>query len=121
MSDTDRRIATSARVGDGPIATTHSALTKSPSGELRVPVHFRTTEGAEGIALGFRHHMFSLNEDDGRPIGEVSTGAGWGTDAIIMRWGDHQATVRGLDLLRAWVATFDPEAAKRIPGSGEVA
>ena len=101
---------TAARIGDGPVATTQGVLTKRPSGALSVPVEFRDLEGVESIALGFRQHMFSLGD-----IGEVATGAGWGTDAIIMRWGDRQCLVRGLDLLAAWVRTFDPDIVAEFP------
>ena len=109
---------TTAQVGDGPTATTQGVLTKAPSGEVSVPLHFRTLEGAESIALGFRQAMFELKTDDGIG-GEVATGSGWGTDAIIMTWYDgkvrRQAVVRGLDLLQTWVRTFDPDAAAQFP------
>lgn len=112
MSD-DRRLETSAQVGDGPVASTGTVVRKPETGTLEVA--FRELEGAEGIAMGFRQQMFDLG---GR--GGVSTGAGMGTEFILLEWGEKQVMVRGLDLLRAWVAQIDPEAVKRFPGVEDV-
>lgn len=45
----------------------------------------------------------------------MSTGAGCGTDAIILEWEGHSAVLRGRDLLRVFVGTVDPAAAERLP------
>ena len=107
----ERRMVTTAKLGDGSVATTEGTLRKAPSARVEVPV--KDLEGAESISLGFRQQMFTLG--DGEDKGGVATGAGWGTDAIILTWGDKTAVVRGLDLLRAWVQTFAPEDAKHFP------
>ena len=84
---------------------------KQRSGELPVPFAEITT--MEHIATGFRQQMLELGNDEIE--GGVATGAGLGTDFITMQWGDKTAVVRGIDLLRAWVATFDPYVAKDFP------
>lgn len=73
-----------------------------------VPV--RDIENAsEAIALGFRQSMLELGP------GSVSTGAGLGTDWIILEWDGKTVVVRGSELLKAWVSTFAPEDAARFP------
>ena len=93
-------------------ATTRGVLVKERTGNLPVP--YAELSGVESIATGFRQQMFDLTDNDGEG-GGVSSGAGMGTDFIMMTWGDKTAIVRGLDLLRAWVSTFEPEAAKHFP------
>ena len=44
-----------------------------------------------------------------------ATSAGIGSDFITLTWNDRRAVVRGIDLLRAWVATFSPEDAAKFP------
>jgi hypothetical protein len=68
----------------------------------------------ESIATGFRQQMFTL-QDANETVAEVDAGAGCGSDFITLKYGDRHAVVRGVDLLRAWVRTIDPEAAKRFP------
>lgn len=97
----------------GETASTGSVVAKDPSGELTVPIRDELS-GVESIALGFRQSMFDVIDGD-EEIGGVSTGGGFGTDAIILRWGDRTALVRGSELLKAWVAEFDPEAAAQFP------
>jgi hypothetical protein len=105
-----------ARHGDDKASTTEMR-TAERSGDLSVP--FRNTVGVEGIALGYRAEMFELSDGQGHG-GAVATGSGFGSDFIVMDWTDakgqrHAGVVRGLDLLRAWVATFAPEEAKDFP------
>jgi hypothetical protein len=76
-------------------------------------------ERGTGFALGYRAEMFELSDGQGHG-GAVATGSGFGSDFIVMDWTDakgqrHAGVVRGLDLLRAWVATFAPEEAKDFP------
>jgi hypothetical protein len=78
-----------------------------------------TPTGVEGLALGVRVGMFDLDDGEGHG-GGMATGSGFGSDFIVMNWTDakgesHSGMVRGLDLLRAWVATFAPEEAKAFP------
>jgi hypothetical protein len=87
------------------------------TGDLLVP--YRDTQGVEGIALGFRVHMFDLGEPDGMH-GQMATGSGFGSDFICFDWttakgAHHDAYVRGLDIMRAWVSGFAPEEAKNFP------
>ena len=56
-----------------------------------------------------------LEIGEGADRGGVDTCTGLGSDAIILYWKDKQAVVQGRDLLRAWIETFDPKTAKRIP------
>lgn len=110
-----RRMTTAARIGNGKVATTESVRTKETAGELVVP--FREIETVESIALGFRVGMFDLKDADGNGI-SVSTGAGFGTDAIILDWKDgkeeRQMYVAGADLATVWVSTFNPDAAENM-------
>jgi hypothetical protein len=96
----------------GERASTSTVRTKKRTGELPVPFAEVTT--IESIATGFRVDMFDLTDKDGTG-GSVQTGSGFGSDFITLNWGDKKAIVRGVDLLRAWVATFDTEAVKQFP------
>ncbi len=88
--------------------TTYNLLDRTPD---RLDIPIRAINGAgEGIALGLRQEMLSMGD-----VGAVLTGTGLGSDAIILKWGDRQALVRGSELLRAWVSTFAPEDADRFP------
>ena len=97
---------TKAKSGKRSVSTS-TVLEKEPAA-LKIPI--REIDGMESIALGFRQEMLTMGDD-----GSVSTGAGLGTDFIILEWGEHRAVVRGSELLRAWVATFAPEDAKKFP------
>lgn len=99
---------------------TSEILKREPDG-LWVP--YRTIRDEEGITLGFRQEMVALNpEGEGDVSGSVCTGTGLGSDFIIFQLdnGDesHAALMRGSELLKRWVRSFDPEAAERIPGVG---
>lgn len=95
----------------GKSANTRDVMTRERTGDLPVPFAEVTT--LESIATGFRAQMFELGDDEAS--GGVATGAGFGTDFITLEWGERRAVVRGVDLLRAWVATFDPDMAARFP------
>lgn len=95
----------------GKSASTTSIKRKPVSGDLAVP--FRVVEDIETIALGFRMEMFSLGDNDKN--GGVATGAGCGTDFIILSWRDKTIVIRGLELLKAWVETFAPADAEQFP------
>jgi hypothetical protein len=58
-------------------------------------------------------NMIELGEGNER--GAVDVTAGLGGDAIILRWRDRTAVVRGLDLLRSWMETWAVDDAKRLP------
>ena len=98
---------------DGKTASTESVNAKKPTRRMSVPVI--ELDPLETIALGFRQDMFDITDQSGKTLGQMSTGSGYGTDAIILRWGDRHALIRGRDLFRIWVRRFDPEAAKRLP------
>jgi hypothetical protein len=59
--------------------------------------------------------MLSLGDKDDPAHGSVVTGSGCGSDAIVLSWRGRGAIVRGKDLIRAWVSTWAPEDAKRMP------
>jgi hypothetical protein len=101
------------RVGSGPVHTTESVLQQAPETTIALPIKDLAADG-RSIALGYRQEMFSLS-DGNKVKGSVSTGAGCGTDAIFLQWGDRQAVLKGRDLLRLWVAPFNPHDAKRMP------
>ena len=73
----------------------------------------------QGIGLGLRQSMIELGDKHEPEHGGVMTGAGCGSDAIILEWKGRHAVVYGRDLIRAWVMTFAPEDAVRIPASEE--
>lgn len=108
----ERRMTTAAKVGKGPLRTTDGVLGKEPVVTVDVPI--KDIEDVEGIALGFRQEMFNLSDDD-KVLGGMATGAGWGTDVILLEWGKKKAVVSGRSLLKAWVATFAPKDAERMP------
>ena len=97
-------------------ASTREVMNRERTMDLSVPLAEVST--LESIVTGFRQRMFDLTDADGNEVGSIDTGAGLGSDFITLNWGDRTAIVRGIDLLRAWVATFDPEAAKQLPGGG---
>ena len=104
---------TTAQHGDRSV--THLDVYQKESKPLEIPM--REIDTLESIALGFRQDMFELKDQDGNG-GEMSTSAGFGGEAIIMRWKDgkeeRRAVVRGSELLIAWVETFDPKAAQAM-------
>jgi hypothetical protein len=110
MTEERRAIRTAAESG-GKRATTEQVASKQRAGELVIP--WAELEGVEGLAIGFRQAMLDLS--GGGHEGSVATGAGLGSDFITLTWDGRTAVVRGIDLLRAWVATFDPDQAKRFP------
>jgi hypothetical protein len=107
------KMTTTARSGDGPLHTTDSTLDKPSNNAVNVPV--KEIDNVEAISLGYRQEVFSLEDDDNVTVGSMCTGAGYGTDAILLQWGDRLATIKGRDLLRAWVTTFAPDEAERVP------
>lgn len=111
MAKTKKRVRGELHVevsGDGPgLAPTGKSLV------LSVPVNDGASAG-EVIGCGFRQNMFEIDED-GPGKGSLDTGAGCGNDNIVMRWRGRNAIVRGRDLFKAWVATFAPEDAERMP------
>jgi hypothetical protein len=79
---------------------------------LAVALHDNLTS-IQVIALGFRQEMLSIGQKPG-PTGGVSTGAGFGSGAILLEWNGRKAVLYGQDLFKAWVATFAPEDAERM-------
>ena len=77
---------------------------------LTVPL--RTLEPEQVMTLGFRQNMLEIEDR-----GSVATGAGLGTDFILLQWGKQYALVRGSELLKAWVKTFAPKDAARFPNT----
>jgi hypothetical protein len=100
------------RSDDGEHASTGSVCDK-PTTPLTVPMRDSLSD-MESLALGFRMEMLSLS-DGGEEKGAVLTGAGLGTNFIILQWGKRTAVVRGSEMLKAWVQTFAPEEAARLP------
>lgn len=96
-------------------ASTGSVNAKPPTGELTVPM--TKLEVLESIALGFRENLFDLVDDEGEVIGSMACTAIGGGDALIVKFGEHSALVRGRDLFAAWVRQVDPEGAKTLPKS----
>lgn len=94
-------------VSSGGISTV-DLCAKKPT-PLLVPI--REVGGDEGLVMGLRQEMLLIGDGQG----SVCTGAGLGSDFIILNWGDRQAAFRGSELLKAWVATFDPKSAAKFP------
>lgn len=92
-------------------ASTSSLIDQEP-GALEVPIRELAEDGAGGIALGFRQEMLGVEG-----MGSVCTGAGLGTDFIILEWKGRTAFVRGSELLKSWVSTFAPDDAAQFPES----
>lgn len=94
------------------VATTEGLIARAPDGKMSIP--FKRIGDLEGITVGFRQDMLTLSDENGI-VGEVSTGAGLGTDFILIQWKDHQIVIRGLDLLKALVKDTAPDDLERLP------
>jgi hypothetical protein len=79
---------------------------------IGAPLHDNLTS-VQVIGLGFRQEMLTVGEKPG-PHGGVSTGAGFGSGAILLEWNGRKAVLYGQELFKAWVATFAPEDAERM-------
>ena len=77
-----------------------------------VPVRVRDEEGV----LRLKQSVLSLDAE-GNEVANVSCGAGLGGDFVTLQFGDHQGVFYLRDVLADWVATFDPEEAKKLPRS----
>jgi hypothetical protein len=98
----------------GPKKTKRNPRLDATSVEATLPVPIR--DGAsvgESIACGFRQNMLEISDGDEK-LGSLDTGAGLGSDAILMEWRGRRAILRGRELLKAWVATFAPDDAERM-------
>jgi hypothetical protein len=102
--------ASAASTGGGS-ASTNSVIAK-PTVPLMVPMRDKLTD-VESMCLGFRMGMLEVGDSKDR--GAVLTGSGCGSDFIILEWKGRTAILRGSEVLKAWVATFDPESAARMP------
>ena len=100
---------TSVFTKDG-AASSESVCAKKTT-KLTIPIRDELSD-LEGVALGLRQEMFSVGEPT---CGSVTCGAGYGTDFIILEWNGRRAVVRGSELFKAWVKTFDPKNAARLP------
>jgi hypothetical protein len=99
---------------DGTRRVTHrDMLTHKSDG--RLPVPFANIDTMESIACGFRMELGQILTESGEVVAEIHTGTELGNDFIHLKMGERQAIVRGLDLLRMWVKTFDPEATENWP------
>lgn len=107
---------TTAKVGTGPRHDTEGVLSKPVDLEILVPIKDLDGDSAEGIALGFRQEMFAIRDSKDKVIGSVNTGAGYGTDAIILEWEERSVVISGRSILANWVATFDAEAGEALRG-----
>jgi len=81
---------------------------KEPLPDSKKTIEIEIVQNFEGLVLGAE--MFTLGDDEG----SMMTGSGFGSDAIVMEWHGRRALVRGKDLFTAWVATWDPDSAKRM-------
>jgi hypothetical protein len=106
---------TNAAVTEGGESKAYSAddLRKAELTALSVPVRNDLPEIATLVA-GFRQNMVG-GELDGKEL-SVDVGAGLGTDWVILRYGDKTGVMRGTEILRAWIASFDPDAAAAMEG-----
>lgn len=86
---------------------TASVFERKPT-RLDIPIRELDVEKQEELLMGFRQEMVMMGEHDGVDVGA-------GSDFIILRWGDKSAVVRGGELLRAWVASFNKKDADRFP------
>lgn len=74
---------------------------------ITVPV----AEFGEREFMALRQSMLELGDG----VGSVSTGAGLGNDGIFVVWKGRKFVVRGLDIIKAVVATIDSKELARIP------
>lgn len=108
---------TVSRSRSGGVLTAQSSTGESSNARdveampLTVPIHDNITV-MQSIGLGFRMAMLHIGDDE---ADGVATGTGLGSDAIQLQWRGRRAVVFGRDLFKAWVATFAPEDAERMP------
>jgi hypothetical protein len=102
---------TSISTTEGESDSTESVCRKETT-PLTVPIRDNLTQ-IESVALGLRQEMLSVGKKG--ELGSVTCGAGLGTDFIILEWKGRCAVMRGSELFKAWVATFDPKSAERMP------
>jgi hypothetical protein len=74
-------------------------------------VPFREITPEEGLAIGFRMEMITTE------FGGVSTGAGLGSDWIIVTWKDRYFVIRGVELLALFAGRVSPEDKSTILNS----
>lgn len=78
---------------------------------IKVPVYEEA-----GTVLRLKQSLLDLHSgDENEPAASVTTGAGLGGDFLELHFRDRYAAIYGRDLLERWVATFDPDAAQRMP------
>lgn len=77
-------------------------------GELAVPFA-ELHDPRQSLLAGFRQSVLEAGP------GKVLSGAGLGSDFILLQWGEREALVRYIDILRVWVETFDSGEAERLP------
>lgn len=83
-----------------------TVMSKKP---VMMPLPVRNIDGLEAIVTGFRMPCLT-NEDGG-----VYTHGGCGSAfAVTMSWKGKHCTIHSLELLAAWVETFDPKEAKKL-------
>lgn len=93
------------------VASGTSIRAKAPK-HLAVP--YRAISKLESIACGFRHDLVVVTTEGPLKDSGIFSGAGFGSPWITLKWGERQATIHGVELLAAWVRTFDPKQADEI-------
>ena len=74
-----------------------------------LPLPLRNISQMEAICTGFRMSVLSCDE------GGVSTHGGCGSRfAVTLNWKGRYATIDAIELLSAWVATWDAKEAEAI-------
>lgn len=87
-------------------ASRSTIMKKKP---LMVPVPIRNLDDLEILATGFKMHVLSCDE------GDVSTHGGMGSQfAVSMNWKGKHCTIDAIELLAAWVRTWDEAEADAI-------
>ena len=85
--------------------TSQNVIAKPPHD---VPIPFRDVDALESITLGFKMGFISTDK------GGIFSGAGMGSPWLTLEWDGRRACVHAVELLAAWVQTFNPEEAKKI-------
>jgi len=74
-------------------------------------------EDDPGFLIGLHQEVLSLTDADGKIRMAVKSGAGLGSDRLVLVCDGEECVVFMRDLLRAWVKTVKPKMAKYIPDS----
>lgn len=108
MSDLDTKSAVTA-ASDGERTYSQRTVKSKPiTGTLAIP--YREVEPIENAALGFRMEFWELQEDGGEHLARATSGAGCGSEWVVVELRGKSIAIRSTDILLAWAKLSGDEA-----------